>query len=277
MKLRAGRVILFSSLLGIAGGVALSFREAGKVERERERLDAKVAKAQKPQVRPKTYELAGKVTYVDPEAVKYLPEYPKAVVTDLAEHTSAQGVPMKAGMFMTTDKLENVLEWYRAELDKAGWLTVTQSWGDGAAYVGFYGPDKHMHTVALMRSGSQTLVFLANSDPEAFLSSSAQAQRPQALPAAPQVRGELSFKFGDDGMSRQTYVAKADAMSLAQARDFYKDGLTKLGWRVVATDEEQPGRVRLEAKRGAEDLSLTLSRDDNQGHVAVYAHLFAHR
>jgi hypothetical protein len=275
MKLRAGRVILFSALLGIAGGVALSMREGRKLEREQQQLDARRERAGKSGPRPKSYPLEGRTIFVDPEAVKYLPEYPKAVVTDLAENAAAQGVPMKAGMFTTKDKMETVLEWYRTELEKGGRFTVSQHWGDGAGYVGFYGPDKHMHTVAAMRSGSQTFVFLANSDPEAFLN--AKSQRPDALPAAPQVRGELSFEFADEGMSRQTYFAKASSMTLAQARDFYRDGLTGLGWAVGEPQEDQPGRVRLEAKRGTEDLSLTLTRDDKENHVAVYAHLFAHR
>ena len=275
---RLTRVILVSSAVGLVGGLAASAVRGYRLEQEQARAEARRERAEaKAQPRPKTYELAGKKTYVDPEAVKYLPEYPKAVVTDLAETTSAQGVPMKAGMFMTTDKLETVLEWYRFELEKAGWLTVSQHWGDGAAYIGFFGPDQHMHTVAVMRSGSQTLVFLANSDPEAFLRASSTAQRPEALPLVPNVSGELSFNFGDPGMSRQTYVATAKAMTLVQVRDFYRDELSARGWKIEETREDVPGRVRLQARRGAEDLSLTLSRDDKENHVAVYAHVLAHR
>ena len=47
------------------------------------------------------------------------------------------------------------------------------------------------------------------------------------------------------------------------------------GWKVTGTQLDQ-AKVRLEARRGPEDLSLTLARDDKEDHVAVYAHLFAH-
>lgn len=281
MKLRPTRIILYSSLLGIGGGIALSTFKAREAERAQDQLEAKQARAAVKTPRPKTYELAGKQTFVDPEAVVFLPEYPKAVVTDLAETTSAQGVPMKAGMFMTRDKVEDVIAWYKFELEKAGRFTVSQSWGDGAAYVGFLGPDKRMHTVAVMRSGSQSFVFLANSDPEAFLRASAEARskskRPDLLPAAPNVSNELSFDFGDQGMARKTYFANAGNMTLGEARDFYRGGLEKSGWRVEQIDGAQPGRLLLKAKRQAEDLSVTLARDDKEGHVSVYAHFFTRR
>ncbi len=279
MKLRASRVILYSSLLGIGGGIALSTYKARQFEREQARLEAKQARAAIKPPRPKTYELAGKTTFVDPEAVKFLPEYPKAVVTDLAETTMAQGVPMKAGVFMTEDKLEDVFLWYAAELDKAGRKSVSQHWGDGAAYIGFVGPDKRMHTVALMRSGSQTYGFLSNSDPEAFLRAMAdhKVKRPERLPAPANVSREISFDFLDQGMARKTYFASAGAMSLVEARTFYVTGLEKLGWRVEPLEGDVPGRVVLHARRPGEDLSLTLSRDDKEGHVSVYAHFLARR
>ncbi|MBL8952510.1 MAG: hypothetical protein JNK82_17150 [Myxococcaceae bacterium] len=279
MKLRASRVILFSSLLGIGGGVVLSTVKAREAERAQARLEAKQVRAEKNVARPKTYELAGKVTYVDPEAVKFLPEYPKAVVTDLAETSAVQGVPMKAGFFMTEDKLEDVFNWYVAELDKARRGTVSQHWGDGAAYIGFYGSDKHMHTVALMRSGSQTYVFLSNSDPEAFLRAAAdnKARRPDHLPAPANVSREISFDFDDEGMQRKTYFANAGLMSLDQARTFYLTNLEKLGWKVTALEGAQANTVVLNGKRPGEDLSLTLTRDDKEKHVSVYAHLLHRR
>jgi len=281
MKLRPSRVILYSCLLGIGGGIALSTFKARQVEKEQAKLEAKQARAAIKTPRPKTYELQGKTTFVDPEAVLYLPEYPKAVVTDLAETTSAQGVPMKAGMFMTKDKVEDVIAWYKLELEKAGRFTVSQSWGDGAAYIGFYGPDKHMHTVAVMRSGSQTYVFLSNSDPEAYLRATAdaksKARRPDFLPAPANVTGELSFDFGDESMARKTYFADAGKMTLTEARDFYRDGLEKQGWKVEVVEGAQPGRLMLKARRPGQDLSVTLARDDKEAHVSVYAHLLARR
>ncbi len=275
---RIVRVIALSSLVGIVAGTVASSIRAQRLEEQRLRDENRQARAERrEQARPKVYALAGKETYVDPEAVKYLPEYPKAVVTDLAETSLAQGVPMKAGMFMTKDKLEDVLEWYRVELDKAGRTTVSQRWGDGAAYIGFYGPDQRMHTVAAMRSGSQTFVFLSNSDPEAFLRAAKDAQRPEGLPLLPSATGEMSFSFGDPGMSRQTYFASSGELSLAQARDFYRAELEKLGWRIEEVLENRPGQVHIAAKRAGNDLSLTLRRDDKENHVAVYAHVLARR
>ncbi len=268
------KVLAGSGVLGLIAGVVLSEMRGQRLEHERDSAEAQRAR-KAPSPRPKVYEVAGKTTFVDPEAVKFLPEYPNAVPTDLAEMSASQGVPLKAGMFTTPDPLEKVLAFYETELTRAGRLTVSQHWGTGAAYLGFYGPDKHMHTVALMRSGSQTCVFLANSDPEAFLKGS--AQRPDSLPALPQVRGEVSFTFTDEGVKRSTYVANTAAMTLDQTADFYKSQLSASGWRVEENNERQSGQVRLQLKRPGQDLSITLTRNDNEKNVTIFAHILARR
>jgi hypothetical protein len=273
-RISVPRLLLMTAVLGIASGVGLSYwrnaREDKLLERAQEPRNRAGAGA-----RPKVYELAGKRTFADPEAVKFLPEYPKAVPTDLAENSLQEGVPMKAAMFSTTDSLETVMEWYQAELEKQKRLTVSQRWGDGAAYVGFQGPDERMHTVSLMRSGSHTFVFLANSDPEAFLRS--KAQRPDGLPQAPNLSNELSFDFSDEGLSRTSYMARSTDMTLPQAVDFYRKGLVDLGWHVEQTDDKTKGTVRLEARRERKNLSLTLLTDERDRHVAIYANILARR
>jgi hypothetical protein len=272
-RISVPRLLLMTAVLGTVSGVGLSFWRNSKDDRLLERVQEKSRSGSAP--RPRVYELAGKRTFADPEAVKFLPEYPKAVPTDLAENTVQEGVPMKAAMFSTTDSLDTVMGWYQAELEKQKRLTVSQRWGDGAAYVGFQGPDERMHTVSLMRSGSHTFVFLANSDPEAFLRS--KAQRPDGLPQAPNLSNELSFDFSDEGLSRTSYMARTTEMTLLQAADFYRKGLLDLGWHIEQTDDKTKGAVRLEARRERKNLSLTLLSDERDRHVAIYANILARR
>jgi hypothetical protein len=271
-----GRVLLFSAVLGGLGGVVLSSMRGRQVEKEREQADQKRERAQKQSARPKTYVLSdGRPSFADPEALKFLPEYPKAFITDLAENTVAQGVPLKAAMFITEDPLDTVIGWYEKELVKAGRHTVSQHWGDGAAYVGFYGEDRHMHTVSAMVSGSKTFVFLSNSDPEAFLKGA--AQRPAELPALADLSGELTFSFAEPGMSRTTYLARLKGAQLEATARVYRAGLEQLGWQIEATEPAVRGKIHLYAKRGKENLSVLLTRGDQEDHVAVYAHLLGRR
>jgi hypothetical protein len=270
---RPSRVLAVAAVLGLAAGGALSVVRGRRLEAEAARAEEK--RAPRPPPKPKTYEVGGVKTFVDPEAVRYLPSYPGAVITDLAENTTGQGVAFKAGMFMTKDPLEDVIAYYRRELEKAGRFVVSQHWGDGAAYVGFYGPDKRMHTVAVMRSGSKTLTFLSNSDPEAFLRSNS-AQHLDELPQMPDLTGELKFVFNDEGVAHSTFFAKAPDMPLKQAVDFYTQGLTKAGWRQQGETFKQGGRERMEFARPGQELSLTLSKDEKEPHVAVFANLLSH-
>jgi hypothetical protein len=273
-RLSVPRLLLMTAVLGTVSGVGLSAWKNAREERELEKARDPIGRTGNAP-RPNVYELAGKKTFANPEAVKFLPEYPKAVPTDLAETTLQEGVPMKAAMFSTTDSLDSVLEWYQAELDKQHQVTVSQRWGDGAAYVGFQGPDAKMHTVSLMRSGSHTFVFLANSDPEAFLRS--KAQRPAGMPEVPGLSNEVSFDFSDEGLLRTSYMARTASLTLSEAVDFYRKELADQGWKIEQTDDKTKGAVRLEAKRERKNLSLTLLNDERDRHVAIYANILARR
>jgi hypothetical protein len=93
----------------------------------------------------------------------------------------------------------------------------------------------------------------------------------------PDVTGELKFTFNDEGVAHSTYFGKAPAMPLQQAIDFYTQGLAKAGWQQQGERLKQGGRERLEFTRPGQELSLTLSKDEKDPHVAVYANLLSRR
>lgn len=268
-------VLAVAAVLGVVAGGALSVVRGRRLEAEAARAEEK--RARRPNVpKPKVYQVGGEQSFVDPEAIRFIPSYPGAVVTDLAENSTDQGVRFKAGMFMTKDSVEDVLAFYGREFKEAGRFAVSQTWGDGAGYVGFYGPDKRMHTVAVMRSGSQTYTFLSNSDPEAFL----EANSPQhlaELPVLPDTKGEMTFTFNDEGMARSTSYAQTPPMALSEAVEFYSQGLVKGGWSQRGEPFKQDSRVRMEFIRQGQELSLTLSKDEKEPHVAVFANLMSRR
>jgi hypothetical protein len=207
----------------------------------------------------------------DPRSLYGIPPYPNAVPRRLSDQTQAMGMPMVASWFTTTDRLDEVLNFYVAAYQDAGVPIVSHQFDDQAGYVAWMdeeGTDAGfaegpVHMISAIRntpSSTETIVLLSASRPQRLLEAAQQVPEAIVLPGevgAPQV-----VQMGSEGRVR-TVVTTRKRGALTPTVEEIIALMRRDGWKVGEVMAAEGGASWMGTKRGMNQMvSATLSGDE---------------
>lgn len=201
-------------------------------------------------------------------AMAGLPAYPNARPSRLGDRMVAQGVPMEAAWFSTSDAPEDVMAYYQKALGEAGLPVVSNSIrGGGAGYVGYQEKNSElMRVISVVPYMSETLVFLSNGRAGDLLEGLPTEEVPDELPHPDEAVGEMVFQLTAEDTVQHSIVARVPEGEVVALTEFYETGFEEKGWRIQSVLTSTPGEVRLEARKGDRNAQLVLkSTVENAG------------
>jgi len=207
----------------------------------------------------------------DPRSLYGIPPYPNAVPRRLSDQTRAMGMPLVASWFTTTDRLDQVLDFYVAAYRDAGVPIVAHQFNEQAGYVAWMdeeGSDSGfaedpVHMISAIRntpSSTETIVLLSASRPQRLLEAAQQVPAEIVFPrdvGEPQV-----VEMGSEGRVR-TIVTTRIKGALTPTVEEIIDLMRRDGWKVGEVMAAEGGASWMGTKQGMNQMvSATLSGDE---------------
>jgi len=266
------RVLVGTAIFGIAAGAALSTMQQRKIDQELEAMydegQTLVPTAIPPDVKVEDYMRA------DPEALRGIPAYPGANPRRMGTMPTYQGQEFAAAWFSTRDSAETVVNFYKKAFAGLQTPVVSHMISDNAGYVGFYempnldaGVDGgevdvmsgKVHLVSAIHSGSQTLVFVSNSEPMAYLNNAATVRGGIELP--PNALRPQMISVGEGPVKKKTVFSVVPGSNLEDVRMHFEKSYANAGWKIEPWEFNDDGSISTSAKRGEETSTLLLKAE----------------
>jgi hypothetical protein len=191
-------------------------------------------------------------------ALEGLPAYPGSRPAPLASDVRTQAMPTAIAWFSTPDSVDDVLDWYENTLNEGGIAAFAHRFGPSTGYVAYHRrATDAMHVVAVMRQGSETLVFPALT--QAGNLAQARAEVPAGIPHPGAALHTSVVDVIDGGVKMTTVTGIVELASLAELVAFYQRELAARGWQVDLVAQGIAGQARIEARRAGARFEVMLN------------------
>jgi hypothetical protein len=260
-------------LVGIAAGVLLSLKREREVAERMDAIYSQDVGAARPPPRTARRE---DFMQPDPLALQGIPPYPGARPRRLSSSTAVQGEPMASAWFSTEDSVDTVLEFYASAFRPLRAIQVSHRYHPNAGYVGFYEEPEadsgveflsgRVHLVSVVRSGSQTHVFLSNTKPESFLN--AVAPHIADIPLPDNVKRPRVLNVGELEQRRQVLFTSTFA-SMDSVQQHFNSTLPGFKWQVGEWRRQEDGTMSSELRKPGKNATLSLSSDGATTRILV--------
>lgn len=273
------KLLLVTSVIGLAVGAALSVRQQREFQRSLEAMErhaetidfplpSPVAAAPRAESRPA----------VDPRLLAALPAFPNARPRDLFQGELIKGAPMSVAWFSTPETVDSVLEYYDEYFKLSGQEHRKHKYGPNSGYVAWFEEDEDldagpgegvMHLISAIRQGDETMVLLSETNPLAVLEGP-----PQQLPDGVHVPANASRPTVlnlETGLSIHSRLAPA---RLEDVSAEYLGRLSTTGWQTTpptvindtwSVSARRPGQeqvVSLVRRNAGVDIVITSRRTE---------------
>jgi hypothetical protein len=270
-----GGLLAFAAVAGTVAGVGLSLRQQRELESE---LDSVLAQGDQLITHVPPGESPVDFMQPDPEAVRGIPPYPGALLAPrrLASAPAVGGARFAMAWFSTHDSVESVVEFYREAFSKLPTPNVAHLFSDNLGYAAFYempdidaGADSLsglVHMVTAVHSGSQTYVFLSNSQPARFLEDAAVLPGGLELPP-----GALRVQWVDVGeapISKRTGFAVVPRASAEEVSSFFAQTFRKNEW-LAQPAVIQDGLLTLKASKGPDQVAVMMKSEGSDVRMLI--------
>jgi hypothetical protein len=188
-----------------------------------------------------------------------LPPYKDAVPQALAADYLDPGSNLAAAWFMTPDSPEEVLSFYRKELEKAGLPPIEHRYNGNAGYVGYMEPkSKRVHTVSVLAQGGETAVFVSAGQVASFLEG--QGRVPSGLPMPEEVEQPVVLTFRHEGRIQYSVMADLPEGEVKKLSDFYRESFGVQGWNLENVSEPSTDETHFLVSRGSSRATALVQR-----------------
>ncbi len=250
-------------------GALISIQQQRALEREFESMFDEVETDLPYQVRFQPQEQVRDFMQPDPLSLEGIPPYPGATPRKLSSSATVQGTPMASAWFTTEDPVDEVLSFYDGAFLPLDTIRVSHRYSERVGYSGFYeipNPDAgvdfmsgRVHLVSAVRSGSRTMVFLSNTQPETFLAASRTPIGGIEFPEGS--RSPQVLVIGEGEMKKHTAFAVVPNRHMDNVREHFDSVLPRAGWTLKEWTHEADGAVRGTAVRQGRNATITLLKD----------------
>lgn len=273
------KLLLVTSLIGLAVGAALSVRQQREfqrsleaMERHAETLDFPLPSPVAPPPRLESRPA------VDPRLLAALPAFPNAKPRDLFQGELIKGAPMSVAWFSTPETVDSVLEYYDEYFRLSGQEHRKHKYGPSSGYVAWFEEDEAldagpgegvMHLISALRQGDETVVLLSETNPLAVLEAAPQPL-PEGVHLPPNASRPMVLNL-ETGLSIHSRLAPA---RLEDVSAEYLGQLSTGGWKTTAptaradswsVSAQRPGEeqvVSLVRRNAGVDIVITSRRTD---------------
>ncbi len=260
-----------AAFLGVIAGVALSMRQQSAIDRDLERMYEQGEDLVPPQVAAQNMPLADFMR-PDPEALRAIPPYPGANPRRLSSPPTFQNQKFSAAWFSTDDSVDEVVAFYENAFKGLPTPVVSHRFSENVGYAGFYEMPNldagnvdvmagKVHLISAVHSGSQTLVFISNSEPHMFLEGAATLRGDIDLP--PNALRPQVVAVGEGPVKKKTIFSVVPASSLEEVALHFEGAFAKGGWKLEPWVFNDDGSVSGQASRKEESSTLMLKREGN--------------
>lgn len=264
-----GRLLGGAALLGVIAGVVLSARQQGIVESDLESVYDNGGDLSPPNERAEDTSF-GDAMRADPETLRAIPPYPGGNPRRLSSPPTFQNAELGVAWFSTEDAVGEVLSFYDNAFRGLPTPVVSYRFSSNSGYSGFYempsfdaGHDDFMagkiHLVSAVRSGSQTLVFISNSEPSKFLDGAAILRGDIDLP--PNALRPQVVAVGEGPVKRRTVFSMVPNSNLDEVTRHFEAAFAKGGWKLGPWVSNDDGSVAGRAAREEKSSSVLLKME----------------
>ncbi len=204
----------------------------------------------------------------DPESLRGIPPYPGASPRRLSSTPAYKGQPFAASWFSTQDAVESVVGFYRDAFSTLQTPNVSHVFSENLGYAAFYempdldgGADVmsgQVHMVTAVHSGSQTYVFVSNSQPTLFLEQAAVL--PGGLELPPGALRAQWVDVGEGPIKKKTVFAVVPEISSAEVSSYFNGAFSRNQW-VAEPASVEDGLLTLKARRGGDVVTVVLKSE----------------
>lgn len=196
-----------------------------------------------------------------------LPPYKDAVPQALAADYLDPSSSIAVAWFMTPDSPDQVLSFYRAELEKAGLPPVEHHYNPLSGYVAYMEPtSKRVHAVSVLAQGGETAVFISNGQVASFLEGKGRV--PAGLPIPEEAEQPVVLTFRNEGRIQYSVMADVPEGPVKQWSDFYREAFGVAGWKLESDVAESAHETQLQVSRGTSRATALVQRQG--GGVKLY-------
>lgn len=271
-SLPIARVLGGTALIGILAGAGISTLQQRKIDRELERMydegQTLVPSAVPPEVKVEDY------MRPDPESLRGIPPYPGANPRRMSSMPTYQGQEFAVAWFSTSDSVDQVISFYEKVFHGLPTPVVSHRFSPNGGYAGFYemppldgGLDGgkvdvmagKVHLVSAVHSGSQTLVFVSNSQPMAYLNQATTLRGGVELP--PNALRPQVISIGEGPVKKKTVFSVVPGSSLEDVRMHFEQSYTSSGWKLAPWVFNDDGSISTSATRKDENSTLLLKSE----------------
>lgn len=268
-SISVGRLLGGAALLGVIAGVALSARQQRVVDRGLERILDDGDDLSPPHERAENSRF-GDVMQADPETLRAIPPYPGGNPRRLSSPPTFQNAEFGVAWFSTEDAVEEVLSFYDNAFRGLPTPVVSHRFSPNSGYSGFYEMPSldaghvdvmagKVHIVSAVRSGSQTLVFISNSEPSKFLEGAAIFYGDIDLP--PNALRPQMIAVGEGPVKKKTIFSTVPTSNLDEVSRHFEAAFAKGGWKLGPWVSNDDGSVAGQASRRGESSSVLLKME----------------
>jgi hypothetical protein len=267
------RVLVGAGLVGVLTGAVISTVQQRKIDAELERVYDEGQTLVPSTIPPAT--TVEDYMRPDPESLRGIPPYPGANPRRMGSMPAYQGQEFASAWFSTRDSVEDVVSFYEKAFEDLPTPVVSHRFSPNGGYVAFYEmpnldaglPDGgsvdvmsgKVHLVTAVHSGSQTLVFVSNSQPMAYLNNAATLRGGVQLPEnalRPQV-----ISVGEGPVKKKTVFSVVPATTLEDVRVHFEQSYAVSGWKVGDWVFNDDGSISTTATRKDENSTLLLKSE----------------
>jgi hypothetical protein len=190
-----------------------------------------------------------------------LPAYPGSIPASMIANMLTNDVPLDAEIYMSSDDIQSILEYYREFLSRHDIEIVEHMFNSQSGYIGFHNSQLNkMQLVTLFTVPPKMTMFIISSmDPRSLISN--QVQIPKDLPSVPGAVDIVTTESNESNSSGRTISYFLPSKSIVETKKQLHQSARELGWSDASLPEHSNNFLVLKRKRAQCIINL-LPRSD---------------